>query len=52
MRCWEDSVTLIPFLPFLPFFTFFNFSLFPALRRVDFFEKIEVVLNFVKDNEK
>jgi len=49
VRCWEDSVTLFPFFsPFtlIPYFFFFLF--FPALRRVDFFEKMALMLNFIK----
>jgi hypothetical protein len=32
--------TLIPY--------FFSFPFFPALRRVDFFEKMALILNFIK----
>ncbi|OCY14105.1 MAG: hypothetical protein BEV12_21205 [Microcystis aeruginosa CACIAM 03] len=49
MRCWEDSVTLFPFFSLftlIPYFFFFLF--FPALRRVDFFEKMVLMLNFIK----
>ncbi|REJ43559.1 MAG: hypothetical protein DWQ53_17540 [Microcystis flos-aquae DF17] len=49
MRCWDYSVTLFPFFSLftlIPYF--FSFPFFPALRRVDFFEKMALILNFIK----
>ena len=49
VRCWEDFVTLFLFFSlFTLILYFFFFLLFPALRRVDFFEKMALMLNFIK----
>ncbi len=49
VRCWEDFVTLFLFFSlFTLILYFFFFLLFPALRRVDFFEKMALILNFIK----
>ncbi|TRT52917.1 MAG: hypothetical protein EWV85_14510 [Microcystis aeruginosa Ma_QC_C_20070703_M131] len=49
LRIRENSVTLFPFFSLftlIPYF--FSFLFFPALRRVDFFEKMALMLNFIK----
>ena len=48
LRIRENSLTLFPFSPFTLIPYFFSFLFFPALRRVDFFEKMALMLNFIK----
>ena len=49
VRIRENSLTLFLFFSLftlIPYF--FSFPFFPALRRVDFFEKMALMLNFIK----